>query len=90
MCQTHARAGIARDNIRKRNNIRLSASSKFRRKVAIASRRPDPLRFHLSGIFVKQVDVSRQYEPDRTLFPWNAVLAHRPETYYAPVRRNSE
>lgn len=71
--------------LEKRDNIRISAFDKFRQKVASPSRL-DPLRFHLSRIFVKQVDVSQQYESDRTLFPGYAVLAHGPETYYAPVR----
>lgn len=37
----------------------------FSEKVAIVSLYPDLLCFHLSGIFGKQVDVSRQYRIER-------------------------
>jgi len=77
------------DGIRKRD-IKVSAFDKFRQKIATAIflRRTDPLRSHLVEIFVKRVDVSGQYESDRTLFP-GSMLANRPETYYIPVRRGA-
>lgn len=78
---TYANVGAAKGGIRKGDNKYL-LSINFEKSLLP---RPDSLRIHLSGIFGKRVDVSRQYEPDRTLFPGNAVLAHRPETYYAPV-----
>jgi len=76
---THAGDKIAKDNIKKQDNIRV-VFSKFRRKVAIVSLRSNLLRFHLSGIFMKQLDVSQQYEPDRTLYPgtlcWHIAQKH--------------
>lgn len=78
------------DGIRNRGDIGVSAFDKFHQKIATAIflRRADPLRSHLVEIFVKRIDVSRQYEPDRTLFP-GSILAPRPETYYIPVRRGA-